>query len=174
MRGAFYTTESTNFMEKIKLYLDTNMLIDLFINQAKTHKSGLAFEEPSKFKFMVENLEKFQFITSFLTKAEIMREMTAGHNMDPGKINELWSDLMGTLQADFVDRFEFGPEIIDVVAQVKMKLRTMFNYEHLFIAMARHAYIVSGDKPFLEKVRQTKLYDKVLTYIELRKLASSL
>ena len=157
------------------MYLDTNMLIDLFINQAKAHKTGHEFVKPSKFQFMINYLDKFEFITSFLTKAEIMREMTAGHGMDPKKIDELWEDLMETLGAKFIDKFEFDTKLIDVVSQVKMKLRTMFNYQHLFIAMEQKAHIVSGDNDFVKKVRvETKVYDKILNYIELRQLVDSL
>lgn len=162
-------------MGNTKLYLDTNMVLDLFINQAKAHKGKTEFIEPKKFAFLIEHMDKFEFITSFLTKAEIMREMTAGHGMDPLKINEFWDNFMKTLQAQFIDKFEFGTELIDIVAQTRMKLRTMFNYEHLLIAMDQKAYIVSGDIDFVKKVREiTKMYNKVLNYIELRRLVDSL
>ncbi len=49
----------------------------------------------------------------------------------------------------------------------------MMNFQHVLIAMKENAYFVSGAKDIIEKIRESNIYDKVLTYIELRKLAAS-
>ena len=59
-------------MEKTKIYLDTNMIMDIFINQIKT-LDGKEPGIPKKYEFMLAHLDKFQFVTSVLTKAEIIR-----------------------------------------------------------------------------------------------------
>ena len=76
-------------MDKIKIYLDTNMIHDLFTNQAKAFKNGSIPQKPQKFAFMLNNLDKFEFITSFLTKAEIVREMVSAHAIKIELINRI-------------------------------------------------------------------------------------
>ena len=160
-------------MEKIKLYLDTNMIHDLFMKQAKAMKAGSEYEKPKKFAFMLEHQNKFEFVTSFLTKAEITRELISSHGMEPGMINRTWAEFMNTLNPKYIEEFKFDKQIIDIVEKVRMKLRTMVNFFHLFIAIEENSYFVSGDKQIVEKIREADLYDKVLTYIELQKLAAN-
>jgi len=151
------------------------MIIDIFISQARAFKAKEDHKKPKKFEFMLEHLEKFDFVTSFLTKAEIMRELVAGHHEEQETVEKLWNDFIKAMNnPKYLARFEFDEKIIDIVAKTRMKLRTMFNFEHLFIAMSENAYFVSGDKDILKKIKESKIYDKVLSYIELRKLVSSL
>ncbi len=160
-------------MEKLKVYIDTNMIHDLFTNQAEALKQGKASETPKKFTFMLEHTDKFEFITSFLTKAEIMRELVSAHGLKLDKIDEFWSDFIGLLKPKYIQKFEFDDQIVDIVSRVRMKLRTMINFFHLFIAIKEGAYFVSGDKQILEKIKEIKIYDKLLTYVELQKLAAN-
>ncbi len=160
-------------MEKIRLYLDTNMIHDMFVSQAEAFKGGIDIAKPKKFAFMLEHQDKFQFITSFLTKAEIMRELVSAHGIQQSIVDQFWSDFISILKPRYIQRFEFDEQIVDIVAKAKMKLRTMVNFFHLFIAIREQAYFVSGDNQLLDKVRETKIYDRMLTYIGLQKLASS-
>ncbi len=160
-------------MGKIKLYLDTNTILDFFINQAKYFKNKGELKIPEKTKFMLDNLEKFDFVISFLTKAEIMRELVAAHHVDPRRVDRFWADFMESMNnPKYVSRFEFDEKLVELAGKSKMKLRTMFNFQHLFIAMKEDAYFVSGDKDAIEKIKELGVYNKVLTYIELRSLIS--
>ena len=160
-------------MEKIRLYIDTNIIHDLFTKQAVSVKKGIKLETPQKFKFLLGHQNKFDFVTSFLTKAEIMRELVSGHAMTPAYVNEVWADFIGVTKTKYVSEFKFDEQIVDLVSKMPIKLRTMVNFFHIFIAIKEQAYFVSGDKPALEKARELNLYKKLLTYIELQKLASS-
>ncbi len=160
-------------MGKIKIYLDTNMIHDLFTKQAKALKEGLEHEKPKKFAFMLDHQDKFEFITSFLTKAEIVREMISAHGMKPELVNRAWLEFMDTLNPKYIEEFKFDEQIVDLVMRIGMKLRTMVNFFHLFMAIKEQAYFVSGDKELLEKIREAGVYDKLLTYIDLQKMASS-
>jgi len=62
-------------MSKARIYLDTNTVFDFFINEAKAIRSGDTSKIPSKFRFMLESKGKIEFVTSFLTKAEVSREL---------------------------------------------------------------------------------------------------
>ncbi len=156
--------------EKIKIYLDTNMVIDIFINQAKALKDGKSFEQPKKYQFMIEEGSRFEFVTSFLAKAEVMRELLTAFDFDEESAEKMWGKFIETINAQVIEEFTFDKSIVDIVSKVKLKLRTMFNFMHIFIAMKEGAYFVSGDKDIIEKIRQTGLYDKAINYIELRKL----
>lgn len=160
-------------MGKLKVYLDTNMIHDLFTTQAGALKSGVKPEKPKKFTFMLDHQEKFEFVTSFLTKAEIMRELVAGYGIESPTVEEFWLDFMGILKPKYIASFTFGEEIVSIVAKMRMKLRTMVNFFHIFIAREEQAYFVSGDKPAQETAKALKIYDKMLTYIEFQQLAAS-
>ena len=147
------------------------MVHDLFVNQANALKKGIEHNKPKKFTFLLENQEKFEFVTSFLTKAEIARELVSAHNIRPDIIEQFWTDFVSILKQKYIDKFEFDEQIVDIVYKAKMKLRTMVNFFHLFIAIREQAYFVSGDKPIINKAKEIGLYDKLLTYIELQKLA---
>ncbi len=125
-------------MNKIKVYLDTNTVLDFFINQAKHFKGKGEPKIPEKMKFMLDNFEKFQFIVSFLTKAEIMRELVAGHSIEPARVENFWSDFMKSLnEPKYVEKFIFDEKLVELAGKSKIRLRTLVNFQHLFIAIAK-------------------------------------
>ena len=160
-------------MEKIKVYLDTNTVQDFFINQALSFKGKKPFTMPKKLEFFIDNIGKMEFVTSFYTKAEVMRELVAGYDMNKNKVEEIWNELMKLLNCDFIAEFKFDKSLVEIVGSLKLRLRTMINFQHLKIAMNKDAYLVTGDKNLIEKVKENKIYDKILSYIELRKLIAS-
>jgi len=76
------------------------------------------------------------------------------------------------LDCKYVEEFNFDERVVKIVGKVKMKLRTMVNFFHLYIAIKENAYLISGDKDLIKIVRENKIYDKILSYIELRKSIS--
>lgn len=46
----------------------------------------------------------------------------------------------------YVKDFRFDDGLVDIAYKSKLKLRTMFNFQHLFIAIKEDSYFVSGDK----------------------------
>ena len=160
-------------MGKLRIYLDTNMILDIFVNQIKT-LDGKEVRIPKKYQFMLEHMDKFQFVTSILTKAEIVRELTSAFHISKPNIENLWNGFIQSLNCHYVKEFTVGEEFLNIVYEMKLKLRTMMNFQHVFIAIKENAYFVSGDKNIIEKIKENRIYDKTLTYIELRKLASSL
>ena len=160
-------------MEKLKIYLDTNMILDIFTNQIKALK-GEEPKIPKKYEFMLAHMDKFQFVTSILTKAEIVRELINAFHISIDNIEKLWEDFIKSSQCQYIGKFSVGKEFVHVVSDIKMRLRTMMNFQHVFIAMKENAYFVSGDKAIINSIRENKIHDKTLTYIELRKLATSL
>lgn len=159
-----------NNMKKVKVYLDTNMVLDVFINHARALKRKERVLLPKKYEFMLANKEKVEFVTSFLTKAEIVRELLSAHGIEYEKINEIWIDMLDALSCFYVNKFEFDEKLVEIASKMPLKLRTLFNFMHMFVAMNLGCLIVSGDDSFIEKIRSSFLYDKAVNYIELRKL----
>ena len=157
-------------MHKIKIYLDTNTIIDFFINETKVIKNKEYTRIPNKFQFMTESKEKIEFITSFLTKAEVSRELVSAFHLNEEDIKRLWDTFIDSLDCKYVKKFEFDEEIVGLTIKVKMKLRTMVNFFHLFIAMKENSYILTGDNELIKTVRENKIYDKIMSYIEFRKM----
>ncbi len=158
----------------MRIYLDTNTVEDFFINQALAFKGKRAFVMPDKLEFFIDNLDKMDFVTSFYTKAEVMREMVAGYGMDKNKVEEVWNELMKLLNCEYIAEFRFDQYLVEVAGNLKLRLRTLINFQHLVIAVGINAYLVTGDKNLIEKVRENKIYDNILSYIELRRLIASL
>ncbi len=161
-------------MEKMKIYLDTNIVEDFFINQALAFKGKKSFIMPDKLEFFIDNLDKMRFVTSFYTKAEVMREMVAGYGMDKSKVEEVWNELIKLLNCEYIEEFKFDQYLVEIAGNLKLRLRTLINFQHLVIAVSINAYLVTGDKDLIEKVRENKIYDRLLSYIELRRLIASL
>ncbi|MBI4162938.1 MAG: hypothetical protein HY513_04595 [Candidatus Aenigmarchaeota archaeon] len=153
-------------MDKIKLYLDTNMILDFFINQALYLKGKGDVKFPEKTKFIIENIDKMELTTSFLTKAEVMRELVTGHDISMQNVEEMWSDLMKSMKnPHYMKKFEFDEKLVEMAGKLRLRLRTLFNFQHLYMAIETDSYILSGDNNFIEKIRENLLYGKSMTYI---------
>jgi len=89
----------------------------------------------------------------------------------------LWADI-GDKEAEemknFIKEFRIDEKFSLYPKKIRMKLRTLVNFIHLFIAIKEDAYLVSGDKDLIEMCGKYKIYDKVLSYVEFRKLIASL
>ena len=128
---------------------------------------------PEKTKFIIENIDKIELITSFLTKAEVMRELVTDHDVEAQNVEDMWSDLMKSMKnPHYIKKFEFDEKLVEIAGKLRLRFRTMFNFQHLYIAIETGSYFVSGDKDIIKKVRENLLYDKSLTYIELRQIIS--
>ncbi len=157
-------------MSKVKIYLDTNNVLVFFVNEARVIRNKEDVKVPSKFQFMVESKEKVDFITSFLTKAEITRELISAFQLSEEDIERLWNTFVSSLDCKYVEKFEFDEEIVRLTMKFRMKLRTMVNFFHVFVAIKEDAYLLTGDKDLIRIVRENKLYDKIMSYIELRNM----
>lgn len=157
-------------IEKMKVYLDTNMVHDYFVNQARALRQKENAIIPKKFMFMFEEKKRLEYITSFLTKAEIARELVSAHGINLDVVKSTWQGFIEALPCLYVNKFEFDESLVEIALKFPMKLRTLFNFQHLFLAMKLDCYIVSGDENFLNAVKKNLLYDKAISYIELRKI----
>jgi len=146
--------------------------MDFFINAAKSFKEKKEVRVPSKYQFFASKKEEVEFMTSVLTKAEIVRELVAAFGMKKEDVEPVWKEFIKSLNCKLIEEFKVDNKLVDVVYSLPMRLRTMVNFQHLFIAMKEDAYLLTGDKDLVRVVRQLKLYDKILTYLELRKQLS--
>jgi len=157
-------------MSKMKIYLDTNTIVDFFINSTRALKKKEKLVTPAKYQFFVEKAAEIEFVTSFLTKTEIVRELISAFNLTKEEIEQLWDTFLKSLNCKYIAKFLLDERLVDVAMNYRMKLRTVVNFQHLFIAKEEGAYLLTGDKDLVEIVRKNNLYDKIITYIELRKM----
>ncbi len=146
------------------------MILDVFINFAKASRKKEETLLPKKYEFMKDNKEKIEFVASFLVKAEVARELSAGFGIEHEEIESLWNDLAKSLDCKIIESFNFDAKIADFASRAKMKLRTLFNFMHIFIAVENDCYFVSGDKDLIEKIKLLMNYEKAIDYVEFRKL----
>lgn len=130
-------------MKRIEVYLDTNMIHDFFVNQTRYLKEKGELRIPRKFEFMEANKKKIDFVTSFLTKAEIDRELVSAHSMLYNDVSLVWNKFVESLGCEYIPRAEFDESMVEIVAKIRMKLRTMVNFLHLSIATRKDVYFVS-------------------------------
>ncbi len=157
-------------MEKMKIYLDTNTIIDFFTNSAKSLKRKEELVIPKKYQFFVEKAKEIEFVTSLLTKTEIVRELISAFDLTEENVEQLWNTFIQSLQCKYIGTYVIDERLVDIAMKYKMKLRTVINFQHLFIAVEERAYILTGDNDLVHVIRKNKLYDKVVTYLELRKI----
>ena len=155
-------------MSKVKVYLDTNTILDFFINYIKHIKRKDELIIPKKLKFMIDNIGEFQFFTSFLTKLEVMRELISSYNATKEEVEKIWTEFLGLLNCEYIENYNFNETLVEIAASTKMKLRTMVNFQHLVIAKDIEAYLLSGDNDLIKVCREKKIYDKIMSYIEFR------
>jgi predicted nucleic acid-binding protein len=155
-------------MDKIKIYLDTNMILDFFINYIRHIKRKDDLIIPKKMKFMIDNLTRFHFFTSFLTKAEVVRELISSYNATKEEVEIIWTEFLSLLNCEYIENYNFDETIVEIAAIARMKLRTMINFQHLSIAKNLDAYLLSGDMDLVRICRKEKIYDKIISYIEFR------
>ncbi len=161
------------FVERIKIYLDTNLIIDFFINQAIAMRKNIKPKVPNKIKFFFEILDRAEFITSFFTEAEVARELVSAFDVRSEEFDELWQDFLIKLNCKHIEEFTLNREIANLAKSIKLKLRTIVNFIHIFIAIKEESYVVSGDKDLIKIVRENKIYSKIFSYPELRDIFSS-
>jgi predicted nucleic acid-binding protein len=99
--------------------------------------------------------------------------MAAGYGLSDEDIIELWNEFLKILNCKFIPKVEIDEGFAELPLKIRMRLRTLMNFQHLFIAMKEDAYLVTGDADLIKIVRKNKLYGKILSYIELRKLIAS-
>lgn len=156
----------------VKIYLDTNIILDYFLNRAKATLGMWRFHDTKKLEFLGGILGKVSFTTSFLTRAEVAREL-AVRGVSTEEIEVMWEELGDFLKWEYIDGFYFNDDLVDFIGEFRMKLRTLMNFQHLFIAYSMELYFVTGDKDLVKISRERKIYDRVMSYIELRRAFSS-
>ncbi len=152
-----------------KVYLDTNLILDLFLSQARALKTGTEAQPTKKFEFFVTYSDRFAYVISVLTKAEVVRELISAYSAQPGEVEDLWIESMRRLKAIYVPTFTVTDELVSLAYRLRLRLRTLMNLQHLFIAQQENAWFASGDKDIVEKIRKNGLAFAV-TYPELREL----
>ena len=109
-------------------------------------------------------------MASFLTKAEVVRELHSAYGLEYDEISPVWKKFIESLDCTYLESFTFDGAIAQLAGKMKMRTRTMFNLLHIFIAISKDAYFISGDTDALLKSKGLELHQKVISYTEFRKM----
>jgi len=158
-------------MEKIKLYLDTNIIYTYFMQKAKELKSKRKVPLPKVFKFLRRNKDVLEFYVSKLTEIEILRKLVTELSLNESESTYLWDDFCNSLDCNLVKSEEINLSLLwnfirSIVIKIPIKKRVT-NLEHLGIASQFNLTFLTGDKEVLVKCK--RFYPKIMNYIDLRK-----
>lgn len=157
-------------MEKMKVYLDTNIIHSWFRKYMDSKKKNEKFAEPEILKFIF-SLDK-EYIVSNITKTEIFRSLSADWGADENKCNQAWNEFIEAYIVTqlVVKEIDFE-ELTKICLIVKTKKKTLVNLMHMQIAKGENTWFLTGEDKLIEKYKQ--YYDKTLSYEDLRKMVSA-
>ena len=158
-------------MEKIKLYLDTNIIYTYFMQKAKELKSKRKVPLPKVFKFLRKNKDVLEFYVSKLTEIEILRKLVTELSLNESESAYLWDDFCNSLDCNLVKSEEINISLLwdfirGIVIKIPIKKRVT-NLEHLGIASQFNLTFLTGDKEVLVKCK--RFYPMIMSYIDLRR-----
>ncbi len=109
-------------------------------------------------------------MTSVLVKAEIAGELVSGHGLKREEIEQLWAFMMEKLCMSYSISCVITEGLVEFASRCPLRLRTLMNLQHVFLAAATDAFFVSGDKDIVDKTNRTGIA-KALTYLDVRAFA---
>jgi len=160
-------------MQKLSVYIDTNIIFDFFLNLSKSFRNEQELELPRKLVFLIGQQEKqnIKLLTSILTQAEISRRLKSEYGFHSKDIEEFWLTFINISGTDMIEEIEIDwKELLRITTEVPLKKRVT-NLQHLMIAKHYNMWFLTGDKEIFGKLK--KFYDKIISYTELRKLIES-
>ena len=156
-------------MEKLRIYLDTNMIHSWFRKYMDAKKKNIEFLEPEILKFIFGL--KNEYIVSNIVKTEIFRFLAAEYDANENECGETWEKFVRTYNIVYVIVKEINfEELIRICLIVKTKKKTLINLMHMQVAKQGNVLFLTGEERLIEKYKQ--YYHKTLSYEELREMFS--
>ena len=154
-------------MDKLRIYLDTNIIFGLFKKFVERLLEDKEFKIPRKIQFIHENLEKVEPLTSFFTLIEVIQNLK---NWAEKRGRKLTSEEIVSLIEFFRENFK-----VEVLRSVWITEGTIQYVLHgidwkdaIQLEIARvNDYILVTDDVKLRKIGK-KFYDKIMSFRELR------
>ncbi len=156
--------------EKMKIYLDTNIVYGYFLAKNLSLR-GEAFKLPAVIQFLKDQQERFEYYVSILMKTEIMRILVSELGLEKGVSRKMWQDFLDEINASEIKieepLDEIYKEILAIVEETRIKKRVT-NLEHLIVAKNSNFVFLTGDNEILEKCKT--YHPRVMSYTEMRGL----
>jgi predicted nucleic acid-binding protein len=99
-------------------------------------------------------MEEVEFITSILTKNEIIRELVSGFALKEEEVLKIWNEFLSSLKCSYIQEIKINEDLTEITLKLRMKLRTLINFVHLFVAIDQDAYFLTGDKDLVKIVKE--------------------
>ncbi len=152
--------------EKMRIYLDANIIFGFFRNLLLEKRKGKKFTDPSILRYLKN--EKFELYTSVLVKAEIARRLRTEWGTTASEVEEFWTSLETYLGLNVLQIATIDAQIAHITTEMPFKKR-ISNIIHLLIAKQYDLWFLSGDKEIVQ--RGKRFYEKVISYHDLRKIS---
>ncbi len=155
----------------MKIYLDTNIIFDFFLNLANSAKTNEELAIPQKLRFLLEeqNKKKIEIFTSVLVQAEVARRLKSEFGFEADEIDEFWNKFITIANIDNIEDIEFNWfDLYKITREIPLKKRVT-NLQHLLIAKQYNLWFLTGDGEILRKLKG--FYDKIIGYPDLRKMS---
>ncbi len=131
----------------MRVYLDTNIILDWFKYNIKRIRRGENIISTSKLKFLMsKNLELF---VSSITKAEIFRYLKSEFNCSEEECVRFWSEFLFRYKLTEMESKEIQVDfgfITKICKQVYLGRKTIINLIHLQLAKKNNLVFLTGDK----------------------------
>jgi len=154
----------------VRLYLDTNIILDWFRNVMVNVKKPEKFKVPRKLEFL--SSQELELIVSTITKIEVFRYLKSDWNANREQIEEIWKRFIESFKIKYliIEKMDFE-ELSSICLLIPTRKKTLVNLMHLQISKKEDLWFLTGEKRLLDKYKT--YYNKSLSYIELRKRLSS-
>lgn len=151
----------------MKVYLDTNIILDWFRNIMIGARKVKEFKTPKKMEFL--KLQGIELFVSDLSKIEILRYLKSDWNADKETIEEIWQRFLESFNVNYlvIQNLDFK-ELSEICLLIPTRKKTLINLMHLQIAKKEDIWFLTGEKGLLTKYKN--YYEKSISYPELRKL----
>jgi predicted nucleic acid-binding protein len=157
----------------MKLYLDTNIILDWFKKNIKNLRKSKPIEITSKLKFLTSRPE-LQLFVSLITKAEIFRYLKSEWGSPENECENFWIDFFTRYGITELESKEIRVDFLDITEickKINLGRKTLVNLIHLQFAKKNNLTFLTGDKK-LEK-RLKWYHEKIISYVTLRSKFSS-
>lgn len=154
-------------MKKVKIYLDTNVVVGWFKRKLDEEKKGLKFIIPERLEKLLKS--QHELIVSYLVKSEVSRYLKSEWQLTPEEISEKWSLFAEELKINILklDKFEVDLVKIDTIcSEVSLKREgTIADLIHLQIAKSFNLKFLTSEKKLKHKL--SKVYSNIIQISEL-------
>lgn len=152
--------------EKLRIYLDTNVIIGWFKRRIIEGKSGIIFVMPERLQKLIES--QHELFVSLLVKAEVSRYLKSEWQMSSLEILKRWEQFVDEMKIKVIELESFEvnlKELDQICSEVPLKKKGTFaDLIHLQISKIFNFKFLTSETKLKKKL--VKFYDNIIQISE--------